>query len=210
MAAIKWEYTLTFIFTIFSVILLLLIGAQIHYGESIRAQLLQEIENVGSAGFTLQDIPSSFVSEETLDEYSELVERPLFFNERKPIVLSDEESAKESEVEEKVIEDISFILIGIVNTTNNVYALFQDPHPKPDDNESNDSEKKFKRRKPGDEIHNGWVLKEVLTDHIIISSGKETKPLPLRKPRKHKAASKRRKKSKRTKRTNPFNRKNKK
>ena len=80
---------LTVMFAICSGVLAILIVVQTHYAESYKQQLLNEIENVDSAGFTLQEIPISSFSEYTIDEYSELVERPLFFNDRRPIVPSD-------------------------------------------------------------------------------------------------------------------------
>ena len=200
MASIKWEYTLTFIFAICSTLLVLLMVVQKQYAENYQQQLLHEIENVDSAGFTLQDIPDSPLSEHTIDEYSELIERPLFFNERRPIEISDD-NGEESGAEQKVVEEVTFSLIGIINTPDSVYALFKDPKAKPDEN-------KFKRFKQGDDI-DGWTLKEINSDHVIISSGTDSQQILLTKKRVHKAVPKRRK-PKKTPKTNPFQRKTKK
>ena len=198
MASIKWEYTLTSIFAICSVIFVILIFVQTHYAENYRQQLLYETENVDSAGFTLQEIPASSFSEYTIDEYGEIVERPLFFSERRPIVPSDD--AEEASAEQKVFEEITLNLIGIINTPDSAYALFQDPKAKPDEN-------KFKRFKLGDDI-DGWTLKEIKSDRVVISSETDSRDILLVKKRKHKAV--RKPKPKKTKRTNPFNRKSKK
>ncbi len=199
MASIKWEYTLTFIFAICSVILLLLIAVQAYYAENYHQQLFYEIENVDSAGFTLQEIPGSPLSEHTIDEYNELVDRPLFFNERRPIVVSDDETTEEAGSEQKGLEEFTFSLIGIINTPDSVYALFEDPRAKPD-------ESKFKRIKQGEDI-NGMILKEIKSDRVIISSGTETKEILLAKRRVHKAVPKRKKPRRKT---NPFKQKAKK
>jgi len=198
MALIKWEYILAFIFAIFSVILLVLIGAQTQYSKSYRAQIFHEIESVDSAGFALQEIPGSPISDGTLDEYSELVERPLFFNERRPIVLSEDGIAGEPEGEQQALEDFSFILGGIINTPAGAYALFQDPNPKPEDKEGT-----FKRRKQGADIGQGWTLKEIKPNSVVIASEAGTLEIQLTKKRTHKKATKRKK----TKRPNPFKRK---
>ncbi|MCK5356238.1 MAG: hypothetical protein KAJ63_14055 [Methyloprofundus sp.] len=201
MASIKWEYAVAFFLALCSVLLIFLLLVQEHYVESYRVQIFQEIENVESAGFALQETPESPISERSLEEYSELVERPLFFNERRPIV-PGEGAEEEPEVAKKALKEISLKLIGIINIPGSVYALFQDSKAKPDEN-------KFKRLKQGGNV-NGWTLKEIKPDRVIISSGKDTEEILLAKPRTHKRASKRRAPTKKPKRPNPFNRKTKK
>ena len=195
MASIKWEYTLTFIFAICSVLLLVLIVVQTQYSAKHQAQLFHEIENVKSAGFDLQDIPGFQSSEHALDEYSELVERPLFFNERRPIVPGEEETKAKKTPEKKAPDEITFSLIGIINIPGSVYALFQDPKAKP-------GESKFKRFKQGDDV-NGWTIQQINSDHIVISSDAGSEEIKLAKPRIHKAVPK----SKKRRKTNPFSRK---
>jgi len=200
MASIKWEYAIASFFGIVSVLLLVLIFVQDYYAENYRTQIFQEIENVDSAGFALEEIPDSPLSESTLEEYNELVERPLFFNERRPVV-PGEDAAEEPETEKQALKEISLKLIGIIDIPDTVYALFQDPKAKPD-------ESQFKRLKQGDDI-NGWTLKEIKSDRVIISSGTDTEEILLAKPRVHKPSSRRSssKKPKRPKSPNPFKRK---
>lgn len=200
MASIKWEYAIASFLAICSVLLFLLLFVQDHYIENYRVQIFQEIENVESAGFALQEIPGSPLSERSLEEYTELVERPLFFNERRPIV-PGADADEEPEAIKKALKEISLKLIGIINVPGSVYALFQNPKAKPDEN-------KFKRLKQGGDV-NGWTLKEIKSDRVIISSGTGTEEILLAKPRIHKRASKR-SSTKKPKRPNPFKRKNKK
>lgn len=197
MTSLKWEYMLSSVFALCSALLLLLMVLLNNYGTNNRAQLLDEIKSVESAGFELQDIPDSSFDAFAIDEYSELVERPLFYKDRRPIVLSD--AADEAvEAEKKASVDFTYSLIGIISTPDSVYALFQDPQAKPD-------ESKFKRHKQGDEI-NGWTIQEIKPDRIIVSTEAGSEEIKLSKPRVHSAAPKKKK----PRRTNPFSRKNKK
>lgn len=198
MASIKWEYILAWGFALCSLIFILLMMLVSRVSEKADRQLFQDIENVQSAGFNLQALPILPLNEQTLDDYSELVERPLFFSERLPVIVS-EEVAGSIKSTNKVAKDISLRLIGIVRIPNSVYALFQKTKAKPEEN-------KFQRLKEGDEIE-GWTLKEIKADRVVISSATKSKEISLTKPRVHKESRKTRHKKKKPKRPNPFNRK---
>jgi len=190
---------LAIVFLIFSVIFVLGMALQINLGKSYRAQKLDELFNVPSAGFSIDSIPHYHFNYKAIGDYREIEDRPLFFKSRKPIVIEDaEETPVEKKLDEeiKVLEPISIDLVGIINTPEGVFALFQDPKAKP-------SEEKFKRFSQGEEI-NGWQLKEIQNDRVIIVSGSEDKMIPLSKPRI--APAKKRK----SRRSNPFNKKTKK
>jgi len=190
MRRIKWEYMLTALFLICSVICLLLIAVQINLGKNYRAQKLDELHNVPSAGFNMQAIPSYQFNDKILDDYPDTVQRPLFFKGRQPILIDDTEDAS-TEGGAKVFENISIDLVGIINTPKGIFALFQDPKAK-------SHEDKFKRLVQGDEI-NGWLLKDIQYDRVIIVSGDKNKELLLSKPHIAKPVKAKR----RT--TNPFN-----
>ena len=195
MKQLKWEYMLTLVFVVCSVLIFILMGLQAIYSDSSREQLLQEIDNVQSSGFSLQEVPSTQFKEHAINDFHEMVERPLFFVGRKPIVLEDADAAEETVVVEvKPAEDISMALIGIINTPAGVYALFHDPKAKSD-------EPKFKRLKQNQDI-NGWTIKEIKHDRVIISADKNTDEILLAKPRVHKKV-----KPKRSRKTNPFKQK---
>lgn len=199
MKQLKWEYMLTLVFVVCSVLIFILMVLVASYNDSHREQLLQEIENVQSSGFSLQEVPSTQFKEHAINDFHEMVERPLFFVGRKPIVLedadADADAAEETVVVEvKPAEDISMALIGIINTPAGVYALFHDPKAKSD-------EPKFKRLKQNQDI-NGWTIKEIKHDRVIISADKNTDEILLAKPRVHKKV-----KPKRSGKTNPFKQK---
>ena len=206
----RWEYTLAIIFAIISAILVFLVVLQVRYVDDHQKQIFQDVKNVKSAGFMLQDIPNSPLSESNIEEYAEMAERPLFFKDRRPIVIEDAEAAAAAAAKKKPVpvvekkpevKELTLRLIGIINIPNSIYALFQDPQFKP-------GEEKFKRFKQGEDI-NGWKLKEIKPDRVIISSGKKTEEVLLAKPRKQQPTkSKRKTKTSRRKtpRKNPFKR----
>ena len=150
MKQLKWEYTLALLFVACSVLILILMLLQANYSASYRQQILQEIDNVESSGFTLQDVPSTQFKEHELDDYHEMLERPLFFVGRIPIVPENSEDAEAVAVEVKPPEEISMALIGIINTPAGVYALFHNPKAKAD-------EPKFQRLQQDQDI-NGWKI----------------------------------------------------
>lgn len=193
MAPIKWEYTVSIVFAICSFILLIVMFIQTQSRENYQDQLFREIESVASAGFILQDIPDSPLVDSNLEDYADMVERPLFFNQRRPINYSDATS-EESSGEGKALEDLTISLIGIINTPDIVYALFHNPRAKPD-------ESKFQRFKQGDNI-NGRLLKEIRPDRVIVSSDSGVEEIKLAKPRVQTAA-----RHKKPHRPNPFSRK---
>jgi type II secretory pathway component PulC len=196
MKQLKWEYTLAVLFLACSVLILTLMLIQAIYSDSYREQILQDINNVQSSGFTLQEVPSTQFKEHAIIDYHEMVERPLFFTGRIPIVLEDGEGVEAVAVEVKPPEEFSMALIGIIDTPAGVYALFHNPKAKAD-------EPKFKRLKQDQEI-NGWKIKEIKHDRVIISADKSSNEILLAKPRVHKKVKPKR--SRKTK-TNPFKQK---
>ena len=196
MKQLKWEYLLALLFVACSVLILILMIWQGSHRESYRLQILQEIDNVQSSGFTLQDVPSTQFKDHELSDYHEMLERPLFFAGRRPIVPEDSENAETVAAEVKPPEKIGMALIGIIDTPAGVYALFHNPKAKAD-------EPKFQRLKQNQDI-NGWKIKEIKHDRVIISADTNADEILLAKPRVHKKVKPR--KSRKTK-TNPFKQK---
>jgi type II secretory pathway component PulC len=174
MRSIRWEYSLTLVFVVASVILLVLIAVQAHYGQQYRNQYVQELLGVQSAGFEMQEIPSYHASEQAIDDYAVIIERPLFFKGRRPIELGEDEDSQAA-VPQGVPKAIGLNLVGIINTPNNSYALFNNPRAKP-------GEEKFPRYRQGEKIK-GWLVKEIKDDSVIITANGSTEKILLAKPR---------------------------
>ncbi len=171
MVQTKWEHMLTFLFVICSVVLLLLIAVQFYLGKNFRTQMLQNLKNVDRAEFSMQAIPSYHFDEQSIEDYVDMVERPIFFKGRRPVEPTDESSEQVNRVNEK----IDFSLIGIINTPRGEYALFLNPRAKP-------GEGRFSRFKKGEDM-NGRMIKEIKPDRVIISSDGNDEEIPLAKPR---------------------------
>lgn len=195
MIQLKWEYTLALLFVACSVLVIILMTVQANYSNSRRASILQEIENVQNPGFSLQEVPGTNFRQHEITDYTEMLERPLFFDERRPIVpqLEEEGDKATAEVEIKLAEDVTQTLIGVIDTPVGVYALFHDPRAKPD-------QPKFLRLKQGQGI-SGWLIKEIKHDRVIITADGNVDEILLAKPREHKASKDKKRK------TNPFKRK---
>ncbi|GEM_PF-1113264 len=193
MKLLKWEYMLSLLFIACSMLILILMLLQAGYSKSYQAKILQEIDNVQSSGFTLQEVPGTQFKEHPLTDYHQILERPLFFAGRIPIVPQDPEEAEEINAEDEVkpAEDFDMILIGIIDTPAGTYALFHNPRAKPD-------EPKFQRLKQNQEI-NGWQIKEIKHDRVIISADNNTDEILLVKPREQTAV-----RPKKALKTNPF------
>ncbi len=174
MRSIKWEYSLTLVFVVASVILLILLAVQAHYGQQYRDQYVQELLGVQSAGFEMQEMPSYHANEQAIDDYATLIERPLFFKGRRPIEPGEAEETQ-TRAAQGVAKDIGLNLVGIINTPNNTYALFNNPRAKPD-------EEKFPRYQQGEKIK-GWLVQEIKHDRVIIAANGSTEEISLAKPR---------------------------
>ena len=193
MKQLKWEYTVTLLFVACSALLLVLMAIQASVSKSNQAQILQQINNVQSSGFDLQELPSAKFREHEISDFNEILERPLFFAGREPVVLEEiEEAEVAAVVEAKPVEDINQTLIGIINTPAGVYALFHNTRAKA-------GEPKYERLKQGHSI-GGWHIKEIKPDRVIVTADKNEDEILLAKPRVVR-------KTKKARKTNPFKQK---
>lgn len=199
----KWEYSITFLFIVLSILLLIAILVQYMYGASYRSDLLDQLMSEESQAFMIEETPDYQFSPRTIDDYHQFVERPLFFKERQPIIPSDEDEETTTVASGK----FAFVLTGVIDTPTGIYCLLQNPRAK-------EKSEKFKRLQQGDEI-DGWIIKEIHPDHVTISANGTSEEIKLAKPRLNARAmqrrrnKQRRKANKAKKRTNPFERKTK-
>ena len=104
------------------------------------------------------------------NDYSDLVERPLFIKGRKPV---NEPEPENITAPVKKIEAFNWELTGIFTTPKDVTAFFSRTNAKvPKDN--------YRKPKMGEEL-DGWKVTEINADNIILTQAGETKTLQLRK-----------------------------
>ena len=100
-----------------------------------------------------------------LDQYSEIVERPLFLETRRPPPPEIPDVAVEEE--EQPVEEQVFTLLGVMVTPDSKMALVEV-----------DESGNVARLKVGDEVE-GWELDSVSADNVVLRKGESVKNLPL-------------------------------
>ena len=101
----------------------------------------------------------------SLDEFQEIVERPLFYATRRPPAPEVPEIAVQEEPQEE--QEVALTLIGILAISGTQRVLIQ-----------NDDTRKVISLKPGDKI-GGWLLQAIQSDKVTLRKGDDTKILPL-------------------------------
>ncbi len=174
MSHLSWEYKITLLCVLLSAIFGLLLAAEWWYGRTYRSEIIDEIFKVNKANFEMQPIPEYPFSKFPVEHYSDFIERPVFFEGRKPIAKVAEANTAATEVAVKPpAEEFKLVLTGILNTPKGVRALFQDPT-------ATVHADKYKRLQQGD-IHAGWTVIDIQLDKVSIQADTETKEIPLLK-----------------------------
>ena len=111
------------------------------------------------------------LSDPSEDNYSDLVERPMFIKGRKPVEEPIPEEMALATAQKT--ENVNWELIGIYSTPKGTTAFFSRSNSRlPKDN--------FRKCKLGDAL-DGWHLSEINENAVSLTQGTETKKLPLRK-----------------------------
>ncbi len=114
------------------------------------------------------------------DNFSEIVERPLFFTDRKP--REDEPEIATSPDVANAPKKLNAKLMGVYTTAQGLTALVLN------------SKGKYNRVREGDDVE-GWEVRELYEDRVIFAAGNSNEELKLRKPKPIKALSRPPKKS---------------
>lgn len=118
-----------------------------------------------------EELPSLDLEAKSEDEYSDLVERPLFIKGRKPVAEPEAENAPVAEVKRN--EAFVWNLTGVFATPKGVTAFFSRINGKVEKDN-------YRKLKIGGEI-DGWKLSEIYPDKVVFSQAGEIKTLSLRK-----------------------------
>jgi hypothetical protein len=150
---------------LFLMVILLLEWAYSEYSEK---QLLDVLESMGEQNYLESELPEIKLAEVAIEEYTALIERPLFIAGRKPVV--EGESTDLNALDTGKIED--WVLVGIYSKGDQLIALFK----------SMDKAAKYLKKNQGDDI-SGWLLKEILADRVIVERLGKKQNIMLRKPK---------------------------
>lgn len=176
MSQLNWEYKMTLFFLLCSAVLTLLLGIEWWYGRSFREEMIRDIFSVEKASFEMQPVPEYPFVQQPVESYADFVDRPIFFEGRKPIakvVDHTAEMAAAQPVAKAPVAEFDLLLTGIVNTPKGIRVLFQNP-------KVTVYADKFKKATKGDEI-NGWKLVEIQSDKVVMQADDQTKEVLLLK-----------------------------
>ncbi len=168
----KGESLVTYFFIACSVITLFLMIIQYVIGSDYRKELIEKLSISKSTGFTMQEIPDYQFSQQSIGDFDDVVQRPLFFKVRKPITPQVEDDPTEVSV---ASEELDFILTGVINVPSGIYCLLQNPRAK-------DKKDKFLRLEQG-EVVDGWTISEIHPDRIVVGADGKREEIKLAKPR---------------------------
>jgi hypothetical protein len=151
----------------------LILGGEWGYSIYTGSNLQQNRQTAGDDNNAASELPKFIQAKYGPGNFAELIERPLFIENRKPIV---EASTDQAKLEENNAQLEDWALIGVYNKSNQLVALFT----------KKTEAKKYLKLTANQQI-SGWVLKEIRPDQVILQQGGHQTSIPLRKPRKEMA-----------------------
>jgi hypothetical protein len=138
------------------------------YGDYSNKQLQESMKFSLNDGDQGDELPKLAVHKSNGSEFTELLERPLFLEGRKPLAEVVADAAPAADVGQ--IDD--WLLMGIFNKDKRPIALFA----------KRNEAKKYHKYTTEQQI-SGWVLKDIQADRVILQQGPQQKTVLLRKPR---------------------------
>lgn len=146
-----------------------ILAAEWGYGQFADQQLQTALQSSGQADYQADDLPQLNLPKHNSENFSAVVERPLFIEGRKPIAeAGPADTAQNAEVGQ--LED--WLLIGVYNKDKKPMALF---------GKQNEA-KKYQKLAEQQSIA-GWQVHQIQPDRVILQQGVQQKTVMLRKPR---------------------------
>ena len=135
------------------------------------AEMRTRLSQPGQSTLALNPLPDYAFALSDLGSYNETLERPLFVEERRPIVEPEED---EQPVVQPVINKTPFKadLVGVYSSGGALTALFYDPLEK-------ESKERYKHVKK-DQLINDWTVVELSPDRAVLQRGDERHEESLR------------------------------
>ncbi len=178
MDQLRWEYKIALLFSVGSVVLIVVLFGEWLFAAHHRDKILAAINSPVSADYQVDPLPEFDFLQYPADHYAETVDRPLFIEGRRPLELSEQalaelEGGADGKTAAEAVGEFKLQLIGSMDTPEGVVALFENPAPK-------EARDKFKQIAV-DEEYLGWKIDAIRSDRVIISSGGATQEILLRK-----------------------------
>jgi len=160
------EYGLTLLFMALSLFFALIVFGEWVFMDKNHRERMAAIENTGSGEVVLEGLPDGSFSLPGIDEYSEMVEHPLFVEGRMPI--------EESEELAPVITaraDLKMKYMGYVATPEGEIGMFLD-----------ETTRKYRKLEKGTVVE-GWRVDALYPDRATLMQGGSKEELLLHKPK---------------------------
>lgn len=143
--------------------------AEWSYSQFTARQLQTMLSPRAQADFQAEELPSIADDKGSAESYSEIVDRPVFIEGRRPVV---EASAAANTQNQDLGQIEDWELIGVYNKDKRPTALFR----------KRNEAKKFMKISEEQSI-SGWQLKQIQADHVVLLQAGQEKSVVLRKPR---------------------------
>ncbi|MDT4331240.1 hypothetical protein ACQE3E_15160 [Methylomonas sp. MED-D] len=147
----------------------LTLAAEWTYGNLAWNELLKALEPPVPAEFQSEELPELPERQRSLENFAEIVDRPVFIEGRRPIA---DTATSDATAGPDLGQIDDWALIGIYNKDRNPIALFS----------KRNEAKKFQKLNESQSI-SGWTLKQILADRVVLTQAGQEKAVALRKPR---------------------------
>ncbi|MGR9053919.1 MAG: hypothetical protein ACU84J_14835 [Gammaproteobacteria bacterium] len=151
--------------------LLLVITAEWQYARYAKKKLISEQHAQQASGYTDSKLPQLELLQQPEDSFSEMVNRPLFIEGRRPVF----ESEDETEEAAVPMEKFDWQLDGVYLHEKTTMALFSNA-------KNRTRQEKFLKKSLGEEIE-GWRLTGIEPGKVLLEQGGQKQELLLRKPK---------------------------
>lgn len=139
------------------------------YGRYAQSDLQSLLDKQMVSDYQAEELPSLDMDALAAQNNSQIIERPLFIEGRKPLAeASPTANAEEAEVGQ--LDD--WQLIGVYEKDQRLFALFS---------KLNEARTFLKLNQ--EQLIAGWQLREIQGDRVILQQGSQQKTVMLRKPR---------------------------
>lgn len=137
-----------------------------------RHDLLQGVNQAVSSGYEIEEIPKIELLKSSLEDFDDMVNRPLFVEGRRPIVVVESVPDKTEVI---FTGKFDWELTGVFTTDMGMSALFVNK-------KARERKEKFSRVFVNDDL-DGWKIEEIRNDRVVVSHLGSSQEIKLYKPR---------------------------
>ena len=157
------NYKLSIFLSICCIFMVIILLIEWFYNNYSEGRLLNEMESVTAASTQMSSLPEIALTEKTLESYEQMVSRPLFLKDRRPVENAESSSTNISS------DKMELILTGVVAKPEGMIAMLQDKEKQSYQLQLHDGYK-------------GWQVEAINAEKVVFVRNTERNELLLRKP----------------------------